>query len=231
MNFLAADYAADVGRGTPVGEWAGARRHPVPFTTVQNDCSGANAFQGEKDLSVEVGFGWNEDFLLIDALVKDDAYRQDRTGWWTWNGDAIQFGFAKARLEHLTANDYTDSLAQGTTEIDFALTKNGPEGYRTISFDPYKWPTDVHGKGQIDPKDCPMAIEKTETEGGIELRYRIALPWRYMNKTEGAKAGEQVFVAATFNDRDPGDTVYTAIPMFELKRMAPRHFGAVYLKK
>lgn len=231
VNFLAADYAADVGRGTPVGEWVGVRHHPVPFTTVQNDCSGANAFQGEKDLSVEIGFGWNEDFLLIDALVKDDAYRQDRTGWWTWNGDAIQFGFAKARLEHLTANDYTDSLAQGTTEIDFALTKNGPEGYRTISFDPYKWPTDVHGKGQIDPKDCPMVIEKTETEGGIELRYRIALPWRYMNKTEGAKAGEQVFVAATFNDRDPGDTVYTAIPMFELKRMAPRHFGAVYLKK
>ena len=229
VNFLAADYVPGVGRGTPVGDWAGARRRPVPFTTVQNDCSGANAFQGEKDLSVEIGFGWNEGFLLIDALVKDDAYRQDRTGWWTWNGDAIQFGFAKAILEHLTANDYTDSLAQGTTEIDFALTKNGPEGYRTISFDPYKWPTDVHGKGQVDPKECPMSIVKTEVEGGIELRYRIALPWRYMNKTEGAKAGEQVFVAATFNDRDPGDTVYTAIPMFELKRMAPRHFGAVYL--
>ena len=229
VNFLSADYVPGVGRDASVGDWAGVRRQPVPFTTVQNDCSGANAFQGEKDLSAEIGFGWNEDFLLIDALVKDDAYRQDQTGWWTWNGDAIQFGFAKARLEHLTANDYTDSLAQGTTEIDFALTKNGPEGYRTISFDPYKWPTDVHGKGQIDPKECPMSVEKTEVAGGIELRYRIALPWRYMNKTEGAKAGEQVFVSATFNDRDPGDKVYTAIPMFELKRMAPRHFGAVYL--
>lgn len=231
VNFLAADYVPEVGRGTAVGDWSGVRRHGVPFSAVQNDCSGPNAFRGEKDLSVEIGFGWNESFLLIDARVKDDAYRQERTGWWTWNGDAIQFGFAKARLERLTANDYTDSLAQGTTEIDFALTKNGPEGYRTISFDPYKWPTDMHGKGQIDQKECPMAIEKTETADGVELRYRIALPWRYLNKTEGARAGEQVFIAATFNDRDPGDTAYAAIPMFELKRMAPRHFGALYLRK
>ena len=230
VNFLSAEYVPGVGRTTPVGDWSGLRRLPVPFKTVLNDCSGPNAFRGEKDLSVEIGFGWNEEFLLVDALVKDDAYCQEKTGWWSWNGDAIQFGFAKARLERLTANDYTDSLTQGTTEIDFALTKNGPEGYRTISFDPYKWPTDMHGKGQIDPADCPMSIVKTEVADGIELRYRIALPWRYLNKTEGAKAGEQVFVAATFNDRDPGDTAYAAIPMFELKRMAPRHFGAVYLK-
>ena len=229
VNFLAAPYAADVGKGILVNDWKGVARWKVPMELVNNDCSGANAFQGKKDLAVEIGFGWNEDFLLIDARVKDDAYRQDNTGWWTWNGDAIQFGFAKRKLEHLTANDYTDSLAQGTTEIDFALTKNGPEGYRTISFDPYKWPTDMHGKGQIDPADCRMSIVKTAAADGVELRYRIALPWRYLNKTEGARAGEQVFVSATFNDRDPGDKSYTAIKMFELKRLAPRHFGAIQL--
>lgn len=216
VNFLRAEYAPAVGSDVAVGRWEGISRSPVPG--------------GTDDLSAEIGFGWNERFLLVDALVRDDAFRQENVGWSTWNGDAIQFGFAKARLERLSANDYTDSLAQGTTEIDFALTKKGPEGYRTVSFDPYKWPTDMHGKGQIDPHECKMSIERRDLpEGGVELRYRIALPWRYMNKPEGAKEGESVFLAASFNDRDPGDGEYSAIGVFDLKRMPPRHFGRLFL--
>lgn len=230
VNFLCAVHVPEIDRPDVVAEWAGLARRPLPFAAVGNDCSSAGGLSGPEDLSVEIGFGWNAKYLLIDALVKDDAYRQDNTGWWSWNGDAIQFGFAKKRLERLTANDYTDALEQGTTEIDFALTKNGPEGYRTVSCDPYKWPTDMHGLGQIDPKDCGMSIVKTELAGGrIELRYRIALPWRYMNKKEAATSGESVFVSATFNDRDPGDKVYNALGMFELKRMPPRHFGSLFL--
>lgn len=228
VNFLAAEYVPGVGKTTNLAQWQGLARHKLPRVAAQNDIASADAFKDENDLRVEIGFGWNEEALLIDARVCDDAYRNEKTGWWTWSGDAIQFGLAKARLEKLTGNDYTDSLSQGTTEIDFALTKNGPEGYRTISFDPYKWPTDMHGKGQIDPKDCNMSIIKTPLAKGVELRYRIALPWRYINKTTAA-AGEQVFVSATFNDCDPGDKNYNALKMFELKRMAPRHFGALYL--
>jgi len=46
-----------------------------------------------------------------------------------------------------------------------------------------------------------------------------------------AKTGERVFVAATFNDRDEPDLPYSAIPLFELNQMPPRHFGSVYLAR
>ena len=50
-----------------------------------------------------------------------------------------------------------------------------------------------------------------------------------MNKADGAKAGENVYFALTVNDRDGDDKFYSAIGIFELKRLAPRHFGTIVL--
>ena len=228
MNFLRATYAPDADRN--LSEWPGVPRHKVPQDARAEDGNRAGGIADPADLSAEVGFGWNERALLIDAYVTDDSFRQEQTGWWTWNGDAIQFGFARKRLESLSANDYTDMLEQGTTEVDFALTRNGPEAYRTVTFDPYRLPTDMHGKGQIDLAECPVLIDKEELDGGrVALRYRIAFPWRFINKAEGAKAGEVAYFAATFNDRDKGDKAYSALRLFELKKVAPRRFGNVVL--
>ena len=228
MNFLRAAYAPDADRN--LAGWAGVPRRKVPQDARAAEGNRAGGIADPADLAAEIGFGWNERALLIDARVTDDSYRQDQTGWWIWNGDAIQFGFARKRLERLSANDYTDVLEQGTTEVNFALTRNGPEAYRTVSFDPYRLPTDMHGKGQIDLAECPVVIEKEDLGGGrVALRYRIAFPWRFMNKTEGAKVGDVVYFAATFNDRDPGDKAYSALRLFELKKVAPRHFGNIVL--
>ena len=224
-NFLSAKHLPGVGKGGDFSGWKDPARIHVPFRVVGNE----PFLKDEKDLSAEIAFAWNEDFLLLDVLVKDDVFKQEHTGWHTWNGDALQFGFARRRLERLTANDYADALDQGTTEVDFALTKRGPEAYRTISFDPYKLPSDMFGKGQIDLAECPLSIDRRDVPGGVELHYRIAFPWRFMNKKEGAKAGENVYFAMTVNDRDDDDKFYSAIGLFELKRLAPRHFGTISL--
>ena len=225
-NFMLATFDPSAGVSTPISEWGGAPRYRVPFAPNAD----GGGITGPGDLSAEIGFAWNERYLLVDALVLDDAFHQDNKGWWTWNGDCIQFGFAKRKLEKLSGNDYTDSLEQGFSELDFALTRDGPEGYRTVTFDSREFPADRNGGGQLDPEECPVDIALSGREdGGVAIRYRIAIPWKFLNKRIGAFAGETVFFAAMFNDRDPGDSTFSSIKAFDLKRIPPRHFGCIHL--
>ena len=66
-------------------------------------------------------------YLAFD--VDDPIYVQDNTGYDTWKGDCVQleFNLDPAKSASSTGNDLEDARSFRVSEIDLALTKNGPE--------------------------------------------------------------------------------------------------------
>ena len=128
-----------------------------------------------------------------------------------------------------TANELEFLMAQAYSEIDYALTKKGPEAYRTLSFD-----RSVLPEGLISSAEAPFRISKENLpDGRVRLHYRIALPWRFLNIAEPVP-GQEVWTALAVNDRDDADLRkqkdVSAIGAFPLKHQAPRYFGTVRLE-
>ena len=229
LNFLSADYViragSAAGAAAALAAWKPLKRQSIGRRITRNP----GLLSGVGDLSAEMALGWNEDFLFVDLLVRDDSFVNDRDGWWSWRGDAVQLGFAKARQEAGSGNFWGDAADQGMTETTFALTKKGPEVYRTITFDPKRFPTGFYGEGRVSASDLPFHATKRKCAGGVEIHYRLAFPWRFMNKTSAA-ADEVIYMGGAVNDLDEGATDLSALDIFDLKKLAPRFFGAICLK-
>lgn len=226
INFLAADHLPGVGRNGDFSGWREIRWIDLP----RNIRRKPELVKDERDLSAKMALGWNRDFFLLAFEVTDDDFMNEREAWWSWSGDAVQVAFAKAALDRPTDNVWADALEQAMTENTFALTPKGPQVSRTVSYDPARYPCDIGGDACL-VDDARLSVVKTGLpDGGVRLSYRMAFPWKYMNRTEGV-AGETVRFAASVNDRDHGEPDISAISVFEMKKLAPRGFGSVYLKE
>ena len=195
--------------------------------------SGERHWKGESDFSLEMGAAWNDDFLMLAFNVSDDDFRQDRTGFLTWAGDSIQLGLAKRVLEKPTANDKTDRYSQAMSEMTFALTQNGPEIYRTYSFDDDLFPSGTGSDaGCVPLSECPFSVVRhPRADGGVVLAYRMAIPWRYFLVDRPVR-GDNVLFAAFAVDLDAGMPALqpTILEVFKLKEGRPRKFGRITLK-
>lgn len=174
------------------------------------------AFDGGKTVSL----GHDARFLTFDLFIPDPTPTNGWTGWDSWKGDCVQVGLAKSALKTRTQNDLADNAAEAKSEITFALTPNGPEMYRTITWDPKRFPCDTHLAGQIDLKEAPLTVEKT-AKG---FRYRASVPWTFLNLS-APKPGDTFRFAFQFNDREPGNRSLKESKGFELKQAAPKKFG------
>lgn len=225
MNFLIARHLPGVGENGDFSGWEKPEYFPLPDTPVRS----RQYHSGVLDLSAKAAFGWNRKFLLLDIVAEDDRFVQPFTGLKTWNGDSVQCGFAKNAIVPETANELEFLMAQAYSEIDYALTKKGPEAYRTISFD-----RSILPEGSVSSAEAPFRISKESLpDGRVRLRYRIALPWRFLNIAEPVP-GQEVWTALAVNDRDDADLRkqkdVSAIGAFQLKHQAPRYFGSVRLE-
>lgn len=217
LNFLPVRRMAD---------WSGIVEMRAPAVKGRNGF----AIKGDNDCSVSVGFGWNDRFLFFSFTVTDDEFSNTRTGVMSWQGDAIQLGLAKDPFVKPTPNSYADDLNRALTEMTLALTPNGPEVCRTMTFDEKILP--CGRDGVVDPKECPLEVTNEKTETGVKTRYRVAVPWKYLN-VSGPKSGDVVWFAAMVNDQD-ADTMQTelkscSVNVFDLKQSMPRKFGALTL--
>ena len=175
---------------------------------------------------VRFAFGWNDRGLIGDIEVDDEEHVNARDGWWSWNGDSIQMGFAKTWLEHPTENNWTDMLTQAPSEYTFALTPKGPQVCRTITYDYRVYPAGTDGSGLLKPGECPFTV--THRDG--KTHYRYVFPWRFFNFTEIPKPGTTVRVAAFVNDRDSQGPL-ASTRLFDLKQSPPKNFGRLVLGK
>lgn len=220
VNFLTAAYVPDFATWKP----AFHRYRENAFFC------GGKFHRGPSDCTFDLGVGWNEKYLMFAFDVQDDVYRQTETGFRTFLGDCIQIGLAKQLLLKPTANDKTDRHTVAMSELDFALTKNGPEIYRTYSFDEDFFRSGTGSDdGIVSREECPFTVEKLPREGGgVLLRYRMAIPWNYM-LIENPKPGTSCLFAALVGDRDTAGESMTMLEVFKAKEGRPKKFGRITL--
>ena len=155
-------------------------------------------------LSAKIRYAWDAKALYIAAEVKDDVFVQNFKGADTWRNDCLQLAFD---LDHKRGND-ADGVRR-TSEIVAALTKDGPEASRNLSYAADKLPVGVMSSQQIT-----LAIRRVGAGG---LVYEIAIPWTSLGMAPGRspKAGDVIGVGVTVNEArtaDQGDP--TALGIF-----------------
>lgn len=223
LNFLFAPYRPAVRIDGDPADWNGIPAIPIDETML---CRNKQFYSGAKDLTGTVRVAWNETCLLFFITADDDVFLQKETGWKTWAYDCVQMAFTKVYRLPESSNAWLDKLTRAHTELDFALTPKGPEAYRTVTFDPQKYPV-----AQIDLRSCPLAIVKVPLEDGrVRLSYEIAIPWNFLG-IGSIRAGDRLGWSININDRDSDDPLIqrdpSAIGAFELKKTAK--FGMITL--
>ncbi|MDR3710835.1 MAG: sugar-binding protein [Capsulimonadaceae bacterium] len=144
-------------------------------------------------LAASVKYAWDSKALYAAFDVTDPVFMQPYTGGDMWKGDCVQLGFNldPDKADVSSGNDFADQQSRRYTQINVALTPNGPEADRAISYDPGKLPT-----GQLTPSQLQLAVVKSASG----LRYEMAIPWSTLGAPSAPRAGDRIGVAATIND-------------------------------
>ena len=158
--------------------------------------------------------------LKFDVSVADDTPFNERSGWWSWNGDSLQVGLARLHLKKRTQNDIADAFAQARSEHTVAKTPEGDQICRTISWDLTRFPCDNDRAGLVAPSQAPR---KVVYDGG-RWRYTFSLPWTFLNM-DAPQVGETFRMALQYNDRTKGDPGIRQVECFDMKLAAPQRFG------
>ena len=204
-------------------EWRDVRAWRVDDTKATR---GPQWHKGADDVRADVRIGWNEDYLLFFVRTEDDVFLQEETGWKTWDWDCLQMGFTKNYRMKDTNNMWLDAQARCRTEIDFALTKNGPETYRAMTWDKKNVPIAL-----LDPAKARLGIRQRKlTNGRIQTDYEIGLRWELLGRAK-AQAGDRIGWALAILDKDSADRTEQLYPSmigaFSLKK--PMEFGMITL--
>lgn len=121
---------------------------------------------------------------------------------------------------------WLDSLTRCRTELDFALTKNGPEMFRTMTWDPKAYP-----KTFIDPDKGKLGItQRKDADGRTCTNYEIGIRWEVLGLAK-VSPGERLGWAVALLDQDTLDRTVQIGPSktgaFALKD--PMKFGMLTL--
>ncbi len=133
---------------------------------------------GLKDLSCTVRVMWDNKYLYLAALVKDNIHSERYTAVDIWNGDSLQFSFDTQR-------------GLGTDEFGLALDDSGQL---------YKWrwiASRGHSEGAVD------SIRAIVKKNGDNMTYEAAVPWNEILQN-GAKPNPNSLLGFSFlvNDSD-----------------------------
>lgn len=169
-------------------------------------------------------FAWDASNLYVAFDVVDPVYIQDHTGFLIWKGDCIQMEFnmdpdTKAAV---TGNQAMDKGVIRSSEINVALTANGPEAFRASSFDARQAPIE-----SLDQTEVGLKVVKTA--GG--LRYRMAIPWKTLGFIGAPSAGQRIGFSAFINDMNQaGQLDPTALGLYaDSLSKDPAGFGKLVL--
>ena len=185
-----------------LSEWP--KTTPVNLSGPQNVIRSPQYFP--PGLSAQLRYAWDEQNLYIAAIVNDDVFFQSKTGVDTWSQDCIQLAF---NLDPKISSNDPNAGDRRTSEINVALTPEGPQAYRGVSSSTEKLPI-----GPLTPDQFKIAVKKA---GQGRLFYEMAIPWKTLGLTSGEifKSGDIIGVAAAINEvhkADQGDP--TALGLF-----------------
>jgi hypothetical protein len=183
-------------------------------------------YHGPADLAATARFAWDARALYLAFDVTDDVFLQDKTGFDTWWQDCVQVAFdLDPRLAvQRSGNLVADVVSRHRhTEVDLALTRNGPEAFRTITFDQQKLPCALLSADQVK-----LSIVRD----GTRVLYQAAIPWTALGATSAPSPGSMIGLAATVNDSDdPAQKDPKAIGLFGgiYPTKDPARFGLLLL--
>jgi hypothetical protein len=143
--------------------------------------------------------------------VTDDVHLQDQTGFMTWRGDCLQLAFDidNEKTVVSTGNSLADAAsAHRTSQITLALTKSGPECYRTDSYNGAMLKV-----GPLSRAELQLSVRRDD-ENKMTY-YEAAIPWRTLGKIDSPHVGERIGIALSVNDMDdPAQTDPKAVGLF-----------------
>ena len=134
--------------------------HEAPWIEHFDKPSGEGKWNGTADLSMQIAFAYDTDYLYVAAVIQDDIHAQPFEGWELWRGDSIQIGLDPLNEENTVA------YSGNQQEFGFALTDDG----RAIA---YKW----HCRRGQRPQKMPGAKVTIEhnADNGVTV-YEAAVP-------------------------------------------------------
>ena len=164
--------------------------------------------------------------LLFFVRTEDDVFLQEETGFKTWDWDSLQMGFTKVYRHKDTNNQWLDALTRCRTEIDFALTRNGPETFRAMTWDPKAFPQTL-----LDPAKERLGVtQRKGADGRTYTNYEIGIRWEVLGLAK-VQPGERLGWAVALLDQDTLDRTVQIGPSktgaFALKD--PMKFGMLTL--
>jgi hypothetical protein len=221
LNFMAATkLAAPPKIDGDLTDWA--KVPGLPLKGLANVVRSPNYYSGETDESAVLRFAWDENALYLAVEVSDDAYEQRHVGNMVWQGDCLQFGFNAdhGRSFELSGNGLADAALQlRATEMALALTREGPQAYRHMTFNPEKLAT-----RQLTPQEVPLAVVWKDGK----LTYEATVPWLQLGYDNAPREGDVLGISLSLNDSDePKQPDPSALGIFSLKKVAD--FGMLLL--
>ncbi len=137
-------------------------------------------WSGKKDLDAFFTMRWTKKTLLLKVEVVDDVFCQEYDGADTWMGDGLQLAFHK-----LGAKDESGLMH---SDIDVALTKQGPKVYRQIA------------PGEVLPKELPE-VKASIKRDGAKITYDLEIPVKAVYLPE-LSPGTAIGFSLLVNDND-----------------------------
>jgi hypothetical protein len=146
------------------------------------------------DQKVKVWFGSDQQHLYMACRVWDEHFVQNYTADANWKGDAIQLGvnldILKGERQQTGDIRADTSTAHRKTEINMALTPDGPQAYRY-----------GHDIGLLSDQQIQLAIVK-QPDG---LIYEAAIPWTTLSLEPGEAMPQSIGLYCLFNSKDIAD--------------------------
>jgi hypothetical protein len=183
-------------------------------------------YSGSADSAAEVRWQWDAQALYLACTVTDDAFVQEQIGFMTWKGDCLQVAvdLDPDRRGEATGNLLADQgRPRRVSEIDLALTSAGPEAYRTVSFDPERFPVAAL------PRD---GVRLAVVRQGTVATYEAAIAWVALGAGGPPGPGSILGFALTVNDLDEsGQQDPSALGLFGgiAGKKDPDRFGRLLL--
>jgi len=177
------------------------------------------------DLSADLRYAWDDHALYFACRVSSPTQIQPFRGADIWRGDCIQMAFNldPSVTPVKTGNMAADVGSLRYTELNFALTADGPVCSRSLTFDPAKLPV-----GEVRTPDITLAIVRKE--GATE--YEAQIPWTTLGAAKAPDAGSSIGIAATINKIfAAGQPDPTALGLYDgiASSKDPTKFGSLLL--
>jgi hypothetical protein len=143
-------------------------------------------------------YAWDDRALYVTAEVDDKTFYQPYVVLDVWKGDCLQLAFNldPRKNEAETANLLDTNISRRATEVNVALTKQGPEAYRSVTFDQATLPL-----ARLSSDQAQMAIKQVNGR----LIYELAFPWKSLGADAPPKEGDLIGVAAAVNNSNSAE--------------------------